>query len=122
MQSKQQEELDKLVKEVLKKQDRIIPVVGDDCFAGYIVKENGQKQMPLQQWIAEKLIGENSSQDTINKIRIEGYRGLDIMFEEYKRFNEDDGFVEFKDSVISIVEDGLEAHELFSREDVKKCL
>lgn len=122
MKDKQHEELETLVKEVLKKQDRIIPVVGDDCYAGYIVRENGHIQMPLQQWIAEKLIGEYSSQDTIDKIRIEGYRGLDIMFEEYKRFNEDDGFVEYKDSVISIVENGVKSHELFLREDVKKFL
>lgn len=122
MKDKQHEELEALIKEVLKKQDRIIPVVGDDCFVGYIERESGQIQVPLLQWIAEKLLGGYSSQDTINKICIEGYRGLDIMFEEYKRFNEDYGFVDYKDSVISIVENGAQNKELFLREDVKKFL
>ena len=44
------------------------------------------------------------------------------MFEEYKRFNEDYGFVDYKDSVISIVENGAQNKELFLREDVKKFL
>ena len=37
-------ELESLVKEVLKKSDRIIPIIGDDCFVGEI---NGNN-VPLQ--------------------------------------------------------------------------
>ena len=33
---KQQIELEALVREVVKKQDRIIPTIGDDCFVGLI--------------------------------------------------------------------------------------
>lgn len=122
MKDRQNEELEALVKEVLKKQDRIIPVIGDDCFVGNIDVGNRQIQVPLQQWIAEKLLGGYSSHDVINKIGQEGYRGLDIMFEEYRHFNEDDGFLDYKDSVISIIEDGIQSNELFLRKDVKEFL
>lgn len=122
MKDKQHEELESLVKEVLKKQDRIIPVVGDDCFVGVVERDNDRIVVPLQQWIAEKLLGEDSSLETINKIRVEGYRGLDILFEEYKRINEDDGFVDYKDSILSLIEDGVNTNEIFLREDIKKFL
>ena len=122
MKDKQHIELEALVKEVLKKQDRIIPIVGDDCFVGYIVKDKCQEQVPLQQWIAEKLLGENATDALINKIHSEGYRGLDILFEEYKRINKYDGFVDYKDAVITIIDDGINSNELFLREDVKAFL
>lgn len=58
MKDKQHIELEALIKEVLKKKDRIIPIIGDDCFVGYI-DEKHQEPIPLQQWIAEELLNEN---------------------------------------------------------------
>lgn len=112
------EELEALVKEVIKKQDRIIPIIGDDCFVGYIEDGKTRTLVSLQQWIAEKLLGADSTRDIINKIRVEGYRGLDILFEEYKRRYEDDGFVSYKETIECGIEDG----QLHLRDDVKNFL
>ena len=122
MKDKQKIELEAIVKEVLKKQDRIIPIIGDDCFVGYI--EDGERQIlvPIQRWIAEKLLGNNTSRKIKNEIQLEGYHGLDILYEEYKRQNEDDGYGDYKDSIISIVEDGVNHGGLMLRKDVKAFL
>ena len=120
--SKQQAELEALVKEVLKKQDRIIPIIGDDCYVGRIGNGNNQQILPLQQWIAEELLEDNSTNETKNKIYSEGYRGLDLLFEEYKRINEDLGFVDYKDAVISCIDKGVKDKRLFLRKDVKDFL
>lgn len=120
--SKQQKELDNLVKEVLKKQDRIIPIIGDDCFVGYVEYEKKQTLVPLQQWIAENLLGDDSEPKIKNRIHSEGYRGLDILFEEYKRIHEYASFVDYKDAIISIIEDGINDNKIFLREDVRDFL
>lgn len=122
MKDKQHEELESLVKEVLKRQDRIIPIVGDDCFVGLIKHGENHVQVPLQQWIAEQLLGDDTPRETIDKIRVSGYRGLDILFEEYKRINEDEGFVDYKDAIVSLIEDGVNSKKLFLRDDVKSFL
>ncbi len=115
-------ELKSLVKEVLKKQDRIIPIIGDNCFVGYIEKETKQILVPLQQWVAEKLLGDNSTPQIINKIHSEGYRGLDILFEEYLRIYKGKVFIDYKETIISLIEEGIENNNLFLRDDVKKFL
>ena len=122
MKHKQHLELEVLVKEVIKRQDRIVPIVGDDCFVGYIENEGKQILAPLQQWIAVNLLGDESTNDMKNKISIEGYRGLDMLFDEYKRINDDCGFVDYKDVVASLIEDGIRDKKLFLREDVKNFL
>ncbi len=122
MKEKQYEELESLVNEVLKKQDRIIPIVGDDCFVGYDGSGSSRALVSLQQWIANKLLDDDTTQETINKIRSEGYRGLDILYEEYKRINKDDGFVDYKDAIVSLIEKGIKNKDIFLREDVKVFL
>lgn len=119
---KQQIELEALVKEVLKKQDRIIPIIGDDCYIGRIGDGDNYKLVPLQQWIAEELLEENSTNETKNKVYIEGYRGLDLLFEEYKRINEDCNFVDFKDAITSCIDRGIKDGRLSLRNDVKDFL
>lgn len=114
-------ELEALIKEVIKRQDRIIPVVGDDCFVGF-VDDCKKTVLPLRQWIAEKLLGADASDEIKRKIQSEGYRGLDILYEEYIKMNEDAGFVDYKDEVASIVDDGVENKHLFLRKDVKDFL
>lgn len=71
-------ELESLVKEVLKKSDRIIPIIGDDCFVGEI---NGN-YVPLQQWLAEEILGDEINIEVKQKIQSNGYKGLDLLFEE----------------------------------------
>lgn len=83
MKEKQYSELEILVKEVLKKRDRIIPVIGDDAFEGYVECDNMEFQFPFQRWLAEMLLAEDSTLETKEKIYREGYRGLDLMYEEY---------------------------------------
>lgn len=73
-------ELATLESEVLKERDRIIPIIGDDCFVGEI---NGD-HIPLCQWIAEKVLQNNSSPEIKQKVYSDGYKGLDLLFEEYK--------------------------------------
>lgn len=109
-------EIDFLIKEVLKKQDRIIPIVGDECFVG-LTKEN--KILPLQQWIAEEVLGEDVD---ARSIYLEGYRGLDILFEKYKQMKGDDSFVSYKEEITSCVEEGITERRVFLRKDVKDFL
>lgn len=118
--NKQRIELEALVKEVLKRQDRIIPVIGDDCFVGYLVDNNQRIEMPLQKWIAVTILRDTA----VSEIFLEGYRGLDILFEECKRIFEDDeyGFGEFKEAVASCVEKGIKENKICLRNDVKEFL
>lgn len=110
--SSTQLELDSLVKEVLKKRDRIIPIIGDDCYVGRI----DGKVMTLQKWIAQKILGTESSPEMIRKIYTEGYGGLYLLFEEYRRIYQQD--LDFSD-VVSCVDKGVEDKEVFLRRDVK---
>lgn len=114
-------ELDKFVLYVLKRQDRIIPIVGDDCFFGKIKRQNGYISVPFQQWLAEELL-ENLSSDVIkNKIVSQGYYGLDCLFEEYKKQTEED-FCQFIDSISYLIENGVEDGRLGVRKDVESFL
>lgn len=115
----QQKELENLVKEVLRKRDRIIPVVGDDAFEG-IVNINGIEHcFPLQRWLAEKLLGNEVEDVTKNKIYNEGYRGLDLMCEKYEDINPDD---DYRETLVNIIEQGLENRKLRLRKDIKDFL
>jgi hypothetical protein len=115
-----QEELNDLVKEVLEKQDRIIPIIGNDCFVGYI-DDNRQTFVPLQQWLAEELLRGRSSNEIKEKIAIEGYHGLDILLKEYRNvFGKD--FRSFKNSISHLIEKGIQEKRLFLRKDVAEFL
>ena len=118
----QYRELEILVKEVIKKRDRIIPVIGDDAFEG-IVNINGIIHcFPFQRWLAEKLLGEDVDEILKNKIYNEGYRGLDIMYEEYKNINSIDTFPEYQEVINYIIENGIKENELKLRKDIKDFL
>lgn len=120
--AKQHFELEILVKEVLKKRDRIIPVIGDDAFYG-IIRNNGiDYRYPLQRWIAEKLFGNDVNEVIKSKIYQQGYRGLDLMFEEYKQIYSDDNFGNYRDIVISYIDQGVKSGDLSLRRDVKEFL
>ncbi len=62
-QSRLNTELDSLVREVVKKQDRIIPIIGDDCFVG----EMDGNYVPLQQWLAEEMLGDRATSEVKQK-------------------------------------------------------
>ena len=111
-------ELQSLVKEVLKKLDRIIPIIGDDCFVGEI---NGTV-VPLQRWLAEELLGDDVTLDVKQKIHSEGYKGLDLLFEEYKRIREIDFPDDYRDAVIACLDAGITENRLSLRKDVKDFL
>lgn len=118
----QQRELENLVKEVLRKRDRIIPVVGDDAFEG-IVNVNGIEHcFPLQRWLAEKLLGDEVEEVTKNKIYHEGYRGLDLMYEEFKILYPDESFIEYRESIVNTIEQCIRDKELRLRKDIKEFL
>lgn len=119
MQQKQQRELDSLIKEVLKKQDRIIPIIGDDAFEG----STNNRKFPLLRWIAEKLLGEDVTDKTKETIYKDGYRGWDLMFEEYRHiYGIDETYNDFKETVVTIIEQGLEDKNVYLRKDVKDFL
>lgn len=120
---RQQIELEALVKEVLNKQDRIIPIVGDDCFVGTIEYNNGTKILvPLQQWLAKKLIGEAHLTEEKRKLYADGYGGLDMLSKDYRLLNDIEGFNQYKDDVIYEIDNGVEKGTLFLRKDVKDFL
>lgn len=117
------EELEELVKEVLEKRDRIIPIIGDDCYVGFSEKDSGKVLMPLQQWLTEELLAYHSSDSIKKKISSCGFHGLDLLYEEYGRvFPKKKGFLHFKNRITSIIEKGISEKRVFIREDVKDFL
>lgn len=115
-------ELEAIVKDVIEKRDRIIPIIGDDCFVGYLNLDGQQTLVSLQEWIAVNVLNNEIESDTIREISTGGYRGLDILFDNYMRINEDCGFQEYKSSVNSCVEDGIKEKMIFLRKDIKEFL
>lgn len=113
-------ELESLVEEVLKEQDRIIPIIGDDCFVGKV----NESYVPLHQWIAEEMFGDEASPEIKQKIYSDGYKGLDLLYEEYKRvYKKDDPDDSIYKKVIKqIVHEGLAEERLSLRPDVKAFL
>lgn len=112
-------DLENLVKEVLKKQDRIIPIIGDDCFEG---KGKENQRLPLQLWIAEEMLKDEFSSDAKKLIYEEGYRGLDVLYEKYIEINDEYNFVDYKEELIQCIENGIKDQRLFLRRDVKDFL
>lgn len=104
------DELEALVNVVLEKQDRIIPVIGDDCFIGYV--DDNDKPVSLQEWIAITLLGQS---EIVKKISSAGYRGQDILLEHCDSRR-------FKRSIDSIVNRGVEERRIFLRKDVRDFL
>lgn len=117
-QSRLNTELDSLVREVVKKQDRIIPIIGDDCFVG----EMDGNYVPLQRWLAEEMLGDRAISEVKQKIYTDGYKGLDLLFEEYKRINGDDYFDDYKDAILQCIDAGISGNRLFLRQDIKDFL
>lgn len=122
MNEKQLKELEALVKDVVDKRDRIIPVIGDDAFEGRVVVDDISYCFPLQRWLAERVLGEETSIEVKEKIHSEGYRGLDILHDEYRRINPDDSFRDYLENVVSIIESGIQSRSLYLRKDVKDFL
>ena len=117
------EELEELVIEVLEKQDRIIPIIGDECFIGLVDNNNESSFVPLQQWITEELLGSHSSYEVKQKIASQGYHGLDLLFDEYERISpRRKGFLHFKNKISFIIDEGINNSRLRIRSDVKDFL
>lgn len=112
-------EFDDLIKEIIDKKNRIIPIIGDDCFVGY--KRDNNQIVPLQRWIAEELLGKESTEETKNKIYSEGYYGLDLLFKEY-HYVKNKSFVQFKAAVIKCISNGITSERLILRKDIKEFL
>lgn len=102
----------------MKKQDRIIPIIGDDCFVG----EMDGNYVPLQRWLAEEMLGNRATLEVKQKIYTDGYKGLDLLFEEYKRINGDDYFDDYKDAILQCIDAGISGNRLFLRQDIKDFL
>lgn len=113
-------ELESLVEKVLENRDRIIPIIGDDCF---VVKVN-DSNVPLYQWIVEKVLDGKASLKFKQKVYSDGYKGLDLLFEEYKRVykkkDPDDSI--YKKEIKKIIDEGLADKRLSLRPDVKVFL
>lgn len=115
-------ELDAIVKEVIGKRDRIIPIIGDDCFVGTLNVDGQQKLVTLQEWIAINILNDEVDSDTIKKIASEGYHGLDILFDKYTHINEDCGFQEYKYALNSCIEEGMRNNLIFLKKNIKDFL
>lgn len=116
------EDLNLIKEEIKKKQDRIVPIIGDECFVGY--SNDAQTFVPLQQWLAEKLLGSKSKvkKKMKEKIFSEGYHGLDLLHKEYKRVFPGELPALYKNKISNIIKNGLEEKCLCLRKDVKNFL
>jgi hypothetical protein len=113
------EELEILVNEVLNRHDRIIPVIGDDCFVGLVGDDDkNQKQVPLQEWIIDAILKDKDVAPDEKKKFSAGYIGLDLLFDKFKNLNPD----KIKDRINLSVDDGVMNKKVFLRRDVKDFL
>ena len=82
----QQEELTILVEEVVKKRDRIIPIIGDNCFVGILENSTITEHIvTLQEWLIETMLEDDIDADTKKKMAIEGYWGNDMFYKVYEK-------------------------------------
>ena len=129
MVDKQMKELESLVSEVLKKQDRIIPIIGDNCFGGKIADVKNpdmSTSVTLLEWVVEKMLGGAVQSEKKKLITCSGYRGLDMLYDEYKRIyqeeDEDFPYTDFKEPLVTIVEKGIKDKQIYLRNDIKDFL
>lgn len=127
MNDKQQRELESIVNEVIRKQDKIIPIIGDNCFVGLLIDEenNTSKLVPLQEWIVEKMLGNNVSTEKKQLIASIGYRGLDMLYEEYAHIYGEGGklpYSDYKDPLLSFVEIAIKEKQVCLSNDIKEFL
>lgn len=116
---KLRKEFKKLIEEVVAKQDRIIPIIGNDCFVGLPNNKENTSYVPFQQWLVEELLGNKASYETKKEIATQGYRGIDLLLEEYKNEASEDDFF---DDISELINNGIRDNRLHIRKDVKSFL
>jgi hypothetical protein len=117
------DQLNDLIKELLSKQDRIIPIIGDGCFYYETGKEDGHlARISLQEYIVSQLAGDDFSFDRLERMSKKGYYGMSILCDEYCRRHFDVNRSGFRRKVKSVVNAGMEEGRIHLDEEVKSFL
>lgn len=118
-------QVEAIIEEVLRKQDRIIPIIGDSCFMGILESEDSpaiQRRVPLQEYIiVSALKGVALSKDEMNEMTTTGYYGMGLCCDTYCMFHRIKP-PKFRKFVKSIVEAGIAGGKIFLKPDVKELL
>lgn len=114
------EELEEIVNDLLKKQDRIIPIIGENCFIGQIESDEGNRYVSLQEYIVERLIGDYVS-PILKKKAYDGYYGMSLLYDLYNSIERTTQSV-FRKKIKTTIKEGLQNKKIQLRKDVKEFL
>lgn len=115
------EEIEIFLSYLLKKQDRIIPIIGESCFVGTIEKDGQLKVVSLQEYIVEAM-GDGIDASTKSKMVTNGYYGMNMLCEEYCRRNHTLKVSKFRNKVKDVIEEGMRNHYIHLKNEVKDFL
>lgn len=111
-------QLMRLVNTLAKKQDRIIPIIGDDCFVGIVDNCNGRTELPLQKYIITTITDEYGLESTSFD---DGYYSMSLLCDIFCA-KKKTGRVGFDDTVRTVVEEGLKEKRIYLKPNVKAFL
>lgn len=116
------DELEELIQELLKKQDRIIPIIGDDCFEVESADNLDKRTVSLQVFIAETLLREDGCPDLIRQIGAGGYYGMGVLCDYYCSRHSPFKRTRFRKLVRSVVEKGVAEGRIHLKDEIKRFL
>lgn len=111
-----------MIDELLKKKDRIIPIIGDDCFYCELVKDGINTTVSFQEYIVERLLGDSCSAEEKKIIGSEGYYGMSVLSDRYCLIKGLRKSIKFRREVRAVVKEGVENGIIHLKEDVKEFL
>lgn len=116
------EETEDVIYELVKKQDRIIPIIGDNSFVGILEEKGENRTVPFQEYIV-KIIGTELPAKDRKEISKSGYGyfGMDILCDKYcSKHSVSRG--KFRKTVSSIIEKSLQSDKIKLKDDIKEFL
>ena len=109
-----------LIKAITNNQDRIIPIIGDNCFVGILEKDGVNKDVLLQEYIAEKLLGRAFVDYLYQNVTISNdYYYMTRICDAFQSENPREPF---REKIKEVVCKGIEDKTIRLRNDVKKFL
>lgn len=116
------EEAEEIISELVKKRDRIIPIIGDNSFVGILEEKGENRTVPFQEYIV-KIIGTELPEEDRNEISKSGYGyfGMDILCDKYC-YKHSVSRKKFRKTVSSKIEKSLQSDKIKLKDDIKEFL
>lgn len=106
-----------MISDLVKKRDRIIPIIGDNSFVGILEEKGEDRAVPFQEYIVKTIGTELSAKDRkeISKSGY-GYFGMDILCEKYNNK------LDLEQKLSSTIEKGLQSGMIKLKDEIKDFL